>query len=104
MRSLFDGRNASDTIPKKRFHAAFATSLMVMLAMEAIIATFWGDQMWIVARDNIMAGGVPGWILTRENVWYAILRVACGDATAALADAFLVGVFYFFPTTNLMSY
>lgn len=67
---------------------------MVFLVIEAIIATVWGDAMWIIARDNVLAGGVPGWILTRENVWYAIVRVACSDALAALGDSFLVSVYF----------
>lgn len=90
IRGLFDGRN--DAILKRRFHAFFATSMIVILVIEAITATVWGEEMWIVSRDNIMAGGVPGWILTKENVWYGMLRVACADALAAFGDAFLVSI------------
>ncbi|KAF5323294.1 hypothetical protein D9619_013519 [Psilocybe cf. subviscida] len=90
MQALFDGRNSRDAISKKRFHAIFATSMIVILAIEAVLATFWGEEMWIVSRDNILAGGVPGFILTKVNVWYAIFRAACGDALAALGDAFLL--------------
>lgn len=93
MQALFDGRNSRDAISKKHFHAIFATSMIVILAIEAVLATFWGEEMWIVSRDNILAGGVPGFILTKVNVWYAIFRAACGDALAALGDAFLVSVF-----------
>lgn len=92
IQGLFSGKNANNTICKKRLHMFFATGLMIFLVIEATIATVWGDAMWIVARDNILAGGVPGWILTRENVWYAILRVACSDALAALGDSFLVSI------------
>ncbi|KAF5323230.1 hypothetical protein D9619_013528 [Psilocybe cf. subviscida] len=90
MRALFDGKNASNTMSMKRFHAFFATSLIVILVTEAIMANFWGEEMLIVSRNNIMAGGVPGWILTKEAVWYGILRDVCADALAAFGDAFLL--------------